>query len=438
MTAMNETLDGGHITPKNDKRTINGWALFDWANSAYALVISTAIFPIYFTSVTPDKVNVLGMKVSNSALYTFAVSAAYIIIAVLSPILSGIADYGGRKKFFLKIFTTVGAAACCLLYVFTGEDSVFIGTAAFMLATIGFAGGIVFYNAYLPQIVTEDRYDAVSAKGFAYGYVGSVLLLIVILAMVQMPTSFGLADSGVASRVGFVMVGLWWIGFAQISFRRLPPDNRVKSENLISRGYEEIKTVFKQLKSQPDLKRFLMAFFFYSAGVQTIVYVATVFAQDILGFEAGELITIVLVIQLVGIAGAYAFAKLCDYIGNRGSIITMIVIWIVVCLIAYFAESKAIFYFMAGLVGLVMGGIQSVSRSSYSKMLISKDTDTTSYFSFYDVLFKMSIVVGTFGFGIVDAITGNMRYSILVLAMFFVIGLIIISRTNIANPKVID
>lgn len=418
---------------KNDKRTINGWALFDWANSAYILVVGTAIFPVYFTSVTPDVVEFAGMSFTNSSLYTFAVTAAYLIIAILSPILSGIADYGGRKKFFLRIFTTIGALSCCLLYAFSSSDRVFLGTAAFMLSTIGFAGGIVFYDAYLPQIATEDRYDKTSAKGFAYGYVGSVSLLIFILMMVQKPEWFGLADSGLASRVGFVLVGLWWLGFAQISFRRLPADQRIESDNLISRGYKEIKQVFGDLKHQPDLRRFLWAFFAYSAGVQTIVYVATVFAKKVLGFETGELILIILIIQLIAIVGAYFFAYMCKVVGNKMSIIIQLLVWLVACMVAYFVDTKAVFYVMAGMVGLVMGGIQSVSRSSYSKMLKSKDEDVTSYFSFYDVLYKLSIVSGTFLFGLVDNITNNMRYSVLVLASFFVIGIILIMRTNIES-----
>jgi len=421
------------MTPieKNNKRTINGWALFDWANSAYALVISTAIFPVYFISVTPDTVDWMGMTFTNSSLYLFAVTMSYVIIAILSPLLSGIADYSGRKKYFLKIFTTVGSLSCILLFWFSSDSPIWIGTAAFMLATIGFAGGIVFYDAFLPQIVTEDRYDKTSAKGFAYGYVGSVLLLIMILAMVQKPEWFGLADAGIASRIGFVMVGLWWLGFAQISFRRLPPDQRTHSENLISRGYAEVREVFGRLKHQPNIRKFLIAFFCYSAGVQTVVYVATVFADKILGFEAGELIVIVLLIQLVAIVGAYFFAYMCKVVGNKNSIIMMLCIWLFICGIAYFANTKLIFYFMAGLTGLVVGGIQSVSRSSYSKMLPSTDEDVTSYFSFYDVLYKSSIVSGTFLFGLVDAITGNMRYSVLVLAAFFVIGMLIISSTKI-------
>lgn len=412
---------------KNNHKVINAWAFFDWANSAYALVISTAIFPIYFIQFTPDWVSIGGRNISNSALYSYAVSASYLIIAFISPLLSGIADYGGKRKFFLRMFTLVGSIACITLYFFKGEPQLWLGTSAFILATIGFAGGIVFYDAYLPLIVTEDRYDKVSAKGFSYGYIGSVILLIGILVMIQQPQWFGIQDAQLPARIGFVMVGLWWIGFAQISFKYLPKDSPVKMGlRMMSKGYNEVKGVFIQLKSQPWLQRFLLAFFFYSAGVQTILYLATVFAEKELSFVASELIILVLILQLVAIGGAYFFAWVSSKTSNKSSLSIMLIIWIFICAGAYFTTGKLFFYVLAAMVGMVMGGIQSLSRSSYSKMLKDKNKDTTSYFSFYDVLYKVAIVVGTFSFGFVDNLTGNMRYSVLVLAAFFIIGLLLL------------
>ena len=338
------------------------------------------------------------------------------------------ADYGGRKKFFLKMFTLIGSLSCIMLYFFKGEPELWLGTSAFILATIGFAGGIVFYNAYLPMIVTEDRYDRVSARGFAMGYLGSVILLIVILLMIQKPEWFGITDPQLPARIGFLMVGLWWLGFAQITFKYLPKDIRTKSEeNLFVKGFQEIKMVFGKLKFQPSLRRFLLAFFFYSAGVQTVIYLATVFAEVELSFESSELILLVLILQLVGIGGAYFFAYVSKITSNKISLSIMLIIWLIICVGAFFTTGKLMFYVLAGMVGMVMGGIQSLSRSTYSKMLLDKEKDTTSYFSFYDVLYKVAIVAGTFLFGFVDNITGNMRYSILVLAVFFVLGLIILN-----------
>ena len=416
----------------NDKKTINAWALFDWANSAYALVISTAIFPIYFTANTPDIVTIGGLEFTNSSLYTFAVSFSFILIAFMSPILSGIADYSGRKKYFLKIFTIFGSLACSALWFFDGAGTYWIGTLGFIVATVGFAGALVFYNAYLPEIVTEDKYDHVSAKGFAYGYIGSVLLLLFILFMAFKYEMFGFESEKTSYRIGFLLVGVWGLFFGFISFKGLPEDQRnEKQDDLIRKGFREIKMVFGKLKVRPNIKRFLASFFFYSAGVQTVIYVASIFAQDELGFESTELILIILLLQLVGIVGAFLFAYISKISNNKTSLIITIVIWTLVCVAAFFCATKPQFYIIAATVGLVMGGIQSMSRSTYSKLLDEGEEDTTSYFSFYDVVYKVAVVLGTGSFALVDYLTRDMRYSILVLALYFVIGLVLLLITKI-------
>ncbi len=409
----------------NNRRTINAWALFDWANSSFALVIIVAIFPGYFLAVTDDVVHIgKNLTVSDGALYSYAISAAYLLILIASPFLSGIADYGGRKKFFLRCFTTMGSMACIALYFFKGMDQLTLGTVSFILATIGFAGGLVFYNAYLPMIATEDQYDRVSAKGFAYGYIGSVILLIVNLVVIQKYEWFGLSGEGPAVRIAFVMVGLWWFGFAQIPFRRLPPDSNEKSkENLVMKGFQELKRVWYQLQSLRNAKRFLLAFFFYSTGVQTVLFLAAIFAEKELGFATSDLILLILLLQIVAIGGAYLFAKISGLRGNKFSIIIMLIIWTAICGAAYFIYSKSSFYLLAVGVGVVMGGIQSLSRSTYSKLLPENTQDTTSFFSFYDVLEKGAIIVGTFSFGFIEQLTGSMRNSVLALSIFFIAGL---------------
>lgn len=424
-------------TPLNNKKTINAWALFDWANSAYALVISTAIFPGYFEEYTPKEIYIGGFGFSNSSLYSFAVSFSYIIIAFLSPILSGIADYSGRRMFFLRTFTLIGSLACITLFWFEGPDQLWLGTSAFILATIGFAGSLVFYDSYLPLIVTEDRYNKVSALGYTLGYIGSVLLLIAILIMIMSPETFGLSGGQSGARIGFALVGIWWIGFAQYTFKHLPKDVRKKfSPSILKNGYKELYGAWQKVKNMTQTRRFLMSFFFYSAGVQTVIYLATIFAKVELGFETAELIIVVLILQLVAIGGAYLFSYVGNKKGNRFSILTMISIWIVICIGAYFTTGKATFYVLAGLVGMVMGGIQSLSRATYSMMLPEKTEDTTSFFSFYDVVYKMSIVSGTFIFGLVNNITRNMRYSVLTLALLFVAGFYFMYITRIKDPDV--
>ncbi|MEM1216058.1 MAG: MFS transporter [Bacteroidota bacterium] len=436
---MNQQEQVVLTTPKNDRRTINGWAMFDWANSAFALVITTAIFPGYFNSVTDDVVTVAGIDMANSTLYSFAISGAYLLILLVSPWLSGIADAGGRKMFFLKLFTTMGAIGCLSLFWFVGMDTLWLGTIGFIVAMIGFAGGLVFYNSYLPDIATEDMYDRVSAKGFAYGYVGSVILLAFNLLMILKPDLFGLStEKDLHIRIAFALVSFWWIGFAQYAFKRLPKDQKKGSDKVAAmarQGWHEIRKVWERLKTQTQLKRFLYSFFFYSMGVQTILYLASIFAEKELGFETQELIYIILILQVVAIGGASLFARVSDRIGNKISIIIMLVIWIAICVMAYFVQGKTSFYLVAALVGLVMGGIQSLSRSTYSKLLPTDTEDTTSYFSFYDVLEKAAIVIGTFAFGQAELVTGNIRNSVLVLGLFFIVSLVLLLRLRMMPAK---
>jgi UMF1 family MFS transporter len=338
--------------------------------------------------------------------------------------------------FFLRMFTTMGSISCSLLYFFQAPEQWWLGAGAFMLATIGFAGSLVFYDSYLPLIVTEDRYNQVSAKGFTYGYVGSVILLIFILMMIQQPTWFGLDNGQVGARLGFLLVGVWWLGFAQITFRKLPQDQRTGfAPHLLKSGYKELYNAYTKVRSIPAIRTFLTAFFFYSAGVQTVIYLATIFAKKELGFETAELIILVLVLQIVAIFGAHIFAALGNSKGNRYALLTMIGIWFSICVAAYFIYDKILFYILASMVGMVMGGIQSVSRASYSMLIPEKTHDTTSYFSFYDVVYKMAIVGGTFMFGLVDNLTGNMRYSVLVLAFLFIFGYYFMWKTTIDRTE---
>ena len=416
----------------NDKKIINGWAFFDWANSSYALVIAVAIFPAYFIRQTDPFIPVFGFEISNSSLYAFSISFAYLIISILIPLLSGIADYSGRRLFFLKGFTTIGSIACLSLFFFRGMDQIELGLAAFMLATIGFDGGKVFYNSYLPIISTEDQYDRVSAKGFSFGYIGSVILLLTNLAIIMNPHWLGLEEGSLPVRLSFIMVGLWWILWAQIPFRRLPKDQKVKIDrNLLKKGRDEILMVWHALKPKKNIKRFLISFFCYSAGVQTVLYLASTFAEKELNFDTAELIVIILILQIVAIGGAYFFAFVSKLRGNKFSLMLMLCIWIVICIMAYFVFEKLQFYLIAALVGLVMGGIQSMSRSTYSKLINEHSEDVTSYFSFYEVLEKMAIVFGTFSFGFIEQISGGMRNSILVLGIFFLAGILMLAFVRI-------
>jgi UMF1 family MFS transporter len=427
---------------KNDPRVIHAWCFYDWANSVHSLVIVTAIFPIYFGATAVEAegsewVRFLGVRLRNSVLFSYSISAAFLLIALTSPLFSAIADYSGRKLTFMKAFCYFGAINCALLFFFTTETST-ISTFFFIFSLVGWAGSIVFYNSFLPDITTEDRYDAVSARGFSMGYLGSVLLLVFNLSMVLMPDWYGGISSGMASRISFLTVGLWWAGFAQISFARLPEGTRKeRSGQYLLNGFRELRNVFRELRYLPVLKRFLLAYFFYNMGVQTVMYLATLFGDQELRLPTQSLIVVMLILQLLAILGAWAFSRLSARVGNFRALMGAVLVWIGICGGAYFVYTGPQFYALAVVVGLVMGGIQSLSRSTYAKLLPEGTLDTASYFSFYDVTEKVSIVLGTAAFGLVHQLTGSMRNSILVIGSLFIIGFILLgllAREKIRTP----
>lgn len=417
---------------KGNKKLIRAWAVYDWANSVYSLVITSAVFPVYYSAVTSsggsEMVSFLGMNLINTALYSYAISFSFLVIALLSPLLSGIADYSGRKKDFMRFFCYLGAASCIGLYFFDAEH-LYAGIICSVLASIGFAGSLVFYNAYLPEIARKSEQDAVSAKGFSYGYIGSSLLLAFSLTMILYPGFYGISDESSAPRISFILVGLWWAGFAQYSFYHLPhgAEARKVHRQVLLNGYREIRKVWIQLRHEVNIKRFLIAFFFYNMAVQTTMYIATLFGSKELGLKSEQLILTVFIIQFVGIGGAYLFSYLSSRFGNIRGLSIAIVIWIGICISAYFILTAIQFYILAFFVGMVMGGIQSLSRSTYSKLL-PHTRDHASYFSFYDVTEKMSIVLGTFFYGYIEVLTGSMRFSVLFFILLFLTGLILLAR----------
>ena len=430
---------------KNDKKTIRSWAYFDWANSAYNLVITTTIFPAYYTAITSDKdpntvdyVSIFGQRFVNSSLYSYSLAVAFLLIAIASPILSSIADSRGNKMIFMKMFTYLGALSCCGLYFFE-IDTLQVGMLFFILAAIGYSGSLVFYNSYLPEIASVDRQDAVSAKGYAYGYIGSILLQMVCFVFVFFPDFFGLSGEAHASRFSFLLVGLWWMIFAQIPFRKLPkgsPNFKADRGNVMTSGFRELSKVWGQVKQMPYLKRFLYSFVFYSMGVQTVMLVATLFGGKELGLPTETLIAVVLLLQLLAIPGAMLMSYLSRrFFGNVIVLMGVLLVWIGVCFAAYYTTTVTQFYFLAAVVGLIMGGVQSLSRSTYSKFLPQESPDHTAFFSFYDVAEKLAIVIGTFSFGYIEAFTGSMRNSVIALAVFFVLGLIFLFLLRKVEPK---
>jgi UMF1 family MFS transporter len=441
--------------------------MYDWANSAYNLCITSAIFPVYYYSVTkaaalksggvPTDLNGqdapvrwAGMELPSSVAFSYALSAAYLLIVVISPFLGGLADYGGLKKRLMALFAGLGSISCAALFFFTDEN-VASGLTLFMLAAVGWAGSSIFYNSFLPEIATPDRFDRVSARGYSYGYIGSVSLLVLNLVMIMFPSllfdvegmALSLKEQGMgmevalieaqdhyrslATRWSFVAVGVWWMGFALYTLANLPRETangQYQSGHLWSRGYDEFRQVWKRVCMMPTLLRYLFAYFFTSCGLQTIMVLATIFASSELKMGSEELIATVLLIQLIAIAGAYVFSYCSRRIGNVPVLMWGIMVWIGVCITAYLVNSSTQFYLLAAVVGTVMGGSQSLLRSTYAKLIPADTRSHASFFSFYDVTEKLAIVFGTFVFGYIDLITGSMRNSALMLSLFFILGMV--------------
>ena len=430
---------------KGSKKLINAWAFYDWANSVYPLVISSAIFPIYYGSLFSDNnlISFFQYEIKNTAMISFVTASAFLIVAIISPLLSGIADYIGNKKRFMKIFVYIGSTSCVGLYLFE-LDTIYLGFFIYFLGLIGYWSSLVFYNSYLPDIAFNDQQDRVSALGFSVGYVGSVLLLLSNLAMVMKPDLFGISGTEseaamTAMRYSFVSAGVWWLVFSQISFYYLPRGNReVKvTKDIFWNGYKELKSVWKLLEHNTSIKRFLPAFYLYSMALQTVLLVAAYFGEEEIewgsaGAKTTGLIVSILLIQLVGIIGAILTAKASKHFGNLRVLIVINFIWAGLCFYAYHIHTPIEFYTVAGMVGMVMGGLQALSRSTYSK-LIPKTEDTTSFFSFYDVTEKIGIIIGMSLFGVIDQITGSMRNAILVFMIFFIAGALMLFRVPRKN-----
>lgn len=418
---------------------LNAWAFYDWANSVYTLTIASAIFPIFYNALFEKDqhyIEVFGTSVKNSALISFVTAAAFLVVAFISPLLSGIADYVGNKKVFMRFFCYLGACSCIGLYWFNLEN-IYPGLLFYFLGLIGFWGSLVFYNSYLPDIAYPEQQDAISAKGYSLGYIGSTILLLINLFMVMMPATLGI-NAMQAMRISFISVGVWWIGFSQYSYMYLPSGNRNDAKvtrSVVFNGFRELRKVWGQLSGNMPLKRYLGGFFVYSMAVQTVMLVATYFGAQEIRWETSEqstigLIICILLIQLVAVLGAFLTSRASARFGNIKVLIGINIFWMLLCALAYFITKPVEFYAMAAAVGLVMGGIQSLSRSTYSKLLPETE-DTASFFSFYDVAEKIGIVIGMCVYGLIDQITGSPRFAIVFLTLFFLIGVLLLLRVPV-------
>jgi MFS transporter, UMF1 family len=438
---MNDSVPTKAII-KNNRKTINAWAMYDWANSSYALVIVSAIFPAYYNSITNvngnTKLEFFGIPIENTAAYSISLGIAFGIVALISPLLSSISDYSGNQRSYMKFFCYMGSIGCMLLFFFTDHTLVYLALGGLMLATVGYSGSIVFYNSYLPAIATEDRQDKVSARGFAYGYIGATTLLILNLVFILNQKALGVKDDTLFPRLSFLLTGLWWLGFAQIPLHVLPKGlyaAKAKGKNLMN-GYKELIKIWTSLKTHPRLRTFLFSFFFYIMGVQTVMFMASSFGNKEIHLGTTQLIITVLLLEYLGVGGAFLFAWISKKTSNVTALMIAVSLWICICAGAYFIVTPLHFYIAAFFIGMVMGGIQSLSRSTYAKM-IPKTENNAGYFSFFDVCEKIAIMCGLIMFGYLDNLTGSMRNSIMALGTWFTIGLIllfIVQKTKSPEP----
>lgn len=412
----------------SDSKTQWGWAMYDWANSSYSLVISTAIFPIYYAAVMDGagKMNFpfFGGYISTTAAYTFVVAAAFLTISLITPYLSALSEISGKKKSFMRAFIYCGSMACAGMFFFT-ESIMWWGLLSPYLASLCFSGSLVFYNSYLPEIAKIEDQDSLSARGFALGYLGSSLVLIASLVFIQNPDWLGISDVALVTRLSFVFVGIWWLCWGEFALYRLPQGVSIlieKNKGYVRESYLRLFLVFKEFNKINGLNRFLLGFFFASAGVQTVILIASLFGTKVLGLDSSSLILTILLIQFVAILGSWLFAKLSETYGNIRSLILASALWVVICVLAFFVNSELQFYLLGASVGLVMGGLQSLGRSTFSKMLPLEDEHVT-YFSFFDIAEKLATVLGMVAVGWVETVTGDLRLSPLVLSIFFLIAM---------------
>lgn len=418
------------MTKLDQPKTSYTWAFYDWANSAYALVINSTIFPIYFASITKGQdLHIMGMDLEPKAVFGYSLTLSFLILVLISPVLSAMADSRGNKLSFLKFFCLLGSLSCMSLFFFTDMSRIGVCLTLNISASIGFYGSLVFYNAYLPQIASKEKQDRLSALGFSLGYLGSMLMLIISLILISVIASPD--NQGWYTRLCFLLTGIWWLGWAQISFAFLPKNTSPKIESpsmlsLMGSSFNGLKSTARELFRTHRLDTFLGAFFFYSVGMQTIFLMAT-FIGDEIGLGSTQLIGTILCLQLVAIIGAQIMARISARKGNEFVLIVSVFFWIVACVAIFFLDKQNpnvqyYFYAIAGLVGLVMGSLQSMSRSTYSKLLPQTDNPTT-FFSFYDVLEKAAIVVGTLSYSLLIEKTGQVKPSALLMAGFFAVNL---------------
>lgn len=413
-----------------ERPELRAWAMYDWANSAFTTTVVAAMLPIYFHDVAaadlPENL--------RTAYWGYASAAGLLIVAVFAPMLGAMADLSAAKKKFLGAFMAVGVVSTALLYfVYKGDWE--LAAFLFLLGSIGFYGGNVFYDAMLPSLAADDEVDKVSSAGFAIGYVGGGILLALNLAWVLKPELFGFPDKGVAVRASFLSVAVWWLVFSLPILRKVPetsPASPRPAGSLWSLGFRRSLATLRSLGSYKDLLTFLVAFWFYTDGVWTIIKMATIFGREI-GIGSTHLIGALLLVQFVGIPATFAFGTLAGRLGTRGAIQLSLAIYTGICVLGYFMTDAWHFWVLAVLVALVQGASQALSRSLYAS-IIPKDR-AAEFFSFVSISSRFAGILGPLLFGVVAQFGGGSRLSILFLISFFVIGMVLLGRVDLDRAR---
>ena len=415
------------------RKELRAWAMYDWANSAFATTIMAAVLPIFYADVAAADLP----EHMRTVHWAYTTAIALLIVALISPILGAAADYLGAKKKFLAGFLFIGVAATAMLY-FVDRGEWLYASAVFIVANVGFAGGNVFYESLLPHVAKEEEVHRVSTAGYAMGYVGGGVLLAINMAWILKPEIFGMADAGVASRIAFLSVAAWWLLFSIPLFRRVrepAPQLRLGEStglNPVRVGFGRVWTTLKEVRRHRQLFLFLLAFWLYNDGIGTIIKMATLFGKEI-GIGTPHLIGALLLVQFVGIPFTFAFGSLAGRIGAKRGIYVALMVYTGISILGYFMTSAWQFWALAGLVALVQGGSQALSRSLYASMV--PRSKSSEFFGFYSVSAKFAGVLGPFIFGAVSETVGGSRLSILSLIVFFVAGLILLSRVDVEEGR---
>ncbi|HEY68764.1 MAG: MFS transporter [Chloroflexi bacterium] len=406
------------------RKIVNAWCMYDWANSAFATTIMAAVLPTFYSAVAgatlapdPEKAAVLA-----SAYWGYTNTIAMLLVALAAPILGAIADHSGARKRFLGGFAGLGILFTALM-VLVGTGDWLMASAFYILGRIGFAGANIFYDALLPHIAHPDEIDQVSTKGYALGYLGGGLLLVINLAWIMKPEWFGLPNAELASRLSFFSVAIWWAVFSIPLFRRVPEppsvQERGESANPVKAGFQRLRRTFHEIRRYRELFKFLIAFWLYNDGIGTIITMAVIFGKEI-GIGTTDLIGAILAVQFIGIPFSFAFGWLARRLGAKRSIMLALGVYTIIAIGGYFMQSGLHFWILAFLVATVQGGSQALSRSLFGRM--APRAKTAEFFGFYDVSSKFAGIVGPALFGVVGQLAGSSRLSIISLIIFFIVG----------------